>query len=394
MRNGQRQLNRRQFIAMGSAGMSLFLARCGVTFSPPPPVTLFGTVSQLGALQPADENGVMLPAGFRSRIVARSGEIPVAGSGYRWHGAPDGGACFPAPDGGWVYVSNSELSDGSGGVGALRFNTLGEVIDAYPILVNTSRNCAGGATPWGTWLSCEEHDEGQVYECDPFGERAPQVRPMLGTFQHEAVVVDSPRNCMYLTEDKPDGAFYRFIGQSRFPDLSRSILQVAQLREQATGFRVVWHTITDPSASQIPTRQQSPYTTAFNGGEGLAMLGNKAYFTTKGDNRVWCYDAGAETMEIVYDAALHPNPILTGVDNVVITPRGEVIVAEDGGNMQVIALMPDGSLMPLVQIIGHDASEICGPAFDPGYSRFYFSSQRGASGRNEDGVIFEISAVL
>src|SRR5688500_19713553 len=68
-----------------------------------------------GPLQAVDANGVQLPAGFTSRVVAVTGQ-PVASTGYTWHTAPDGGACFAAPGGGWVYASNSEVGLGTGGV--------------------------------------------------------------------------------------------------------------------------------------------------------------------------------------------------------------------------------------------------------------------------------------
>ena len=71
-------------------------------------------------LLPADRNGVRLPAGYSSRIVAESSVSPLGGCGYVWHAAPDGGACFADQGGGWIYVSNSELGDTDGGAGALR----------------------------------------------------------------------------------------------------------------------------------------------------------------------------------------------------------------------------------------------------------------------------------
>ena len=91
----------------------------------------------LGPLQDPDHLGIKLPKGFKSRLVATSGqEVPLVSgdqSDYKWHPAPDGGACFPTENGGWVYVSNSEVDPG-GGAGALRFSPEGDVEDAYPIL--------------------------------------------------------------------------------------------------------------------------------------------------------------------------------------------------------------------------------------------------------------------
>ena len=83
-------------------------------------------------------------------------------------------------------------------------------------------------------------------------------------------------------------------------------------------------------------------------------------------------------------------PILQGVDNVEATGSGELLVAEDGGDMQIVVVDPSGRALPLLQIVGHDRSEITGPAFSPDHSRLYFSSQRGASGRSSDGVTYEV----
>ncbi|MCB1669962.1 MAG: DUF839 domain-containing protein [Pseudomonadales bacterium] len=333
----------------------------------------------------------MLPAGFQSRIVARSGEQPVTSSSYLWHDAPDGGAVFATDDGGWVYVSNSEVGGGKGGVGALRFNAAAELVDAYPILAGTSVNCAGGGTPWQTWLSCEEFDAGQVFECDPLGNREAMVRPALGRFKHEAVAVDPVNQILYLTEDTPDGAFYRFRPSQPLPDLSAGILEVATMDAQDGRLYLDWAPVPDPSAETTPTRYQVPDYVPFRGGEGLVYQDGLVYFSTKGDNRVWCYDVATHQISVLYDFATSANPILSGVDNLTITPAGEVLVAEDGGDMQIVILTPEFGVIPLLQIPGHERSEITGPAFDPSYRRLYFSSQRGSVGASSGGITYEIS---
>ena len=82
-------------------------------------------------------------------------------------------------------------------------------------------------------------------------------------------------------------------------------------------------------------------------------------------------------IRIIYDDDRYADPVLTGVDNVVVAPNGDVLVAEDGGDMQLVAISPAGDVYPILQVIGHIGSEIAGPAFDPSGTRLYFSSQRG-----------------
>lgn len=338
-------------------------------------------------LLPADRNGVRLPAGYSSRIVAESSVSPLGGCGYVWHAAPDGGACFTDQGGGWIYVSNSELGDTDGGAGALRFDADGKLIDAYPILQDTSQNCSGGATPWGRWLSCEEIDDGRVWECDPLGVEAAAARPALGVFKHEAVAVDSLNRKLYLTEDQPDGCLYRFTPFS-YPDLSAGKLEAARLIEGETG-KVEWLEIKDPLASRTETRFQTS-ATGFNGGEGIAYFGGKVYFTTKGDNRVWVFDINSQVLSVLYDDNAYINPVLTGVDNITVSSDGSLYVAEDGGNMQVVVIANDGAVYPVIELEGHDKSEIAGVAFSPDGSRLYFSSQRGKTGDDLDGLTFEV----
>lgn len=356
--------------------------------------TARSSLAGLGSLGPPDANGVRLPPGFTSRVVAHSGVAPVVGKPFVWHGAPDGGAVFADSGGGWIYVSNSELAHGRGGASALRFSSTGDIIDAYPILAGTNVNCAGGATPWRTWLSCEETPDGLVWECDPLGRKAARSWPALGAFTHEAVAVDPKRMQFYLTEDLPDGRWYRFtparVGKHRVADLSAGKLEAAE-RTSASGGRVRWHVVADPSGKQLPTRLQAPASSGFAGGEGCWYANGQVYFSTKGDDRVWVYAIASEQLSVIYDARAIEEPVLTGVDNVTTTARGDVLVAEDEGDMQLIAITPERQVVPVLQVVGHPGSEMAGPAFDPSGTRLYFSSQRGARGSESDGMTFEVT---
>ena len=155
---------------------------------------------------------------------------------------------------------------------------------------------------------------------------------------------------------------------------------------------VTWSEVPDPSAADQPTQAQVEGATQFLGAEGIWYHDGSIYFTTKGDNRVWSYQTDAARLTVVYDDDRSPSPILRGVDNVTSSASGDVLVAEDGGDMQVVALTPGGDVVPIVQVVGHPASEVTGPAFDPSGRRLYFSSQRGASGSLvTGGVTYEIS---
>jgi secreted PhoX family phosphatase len=341
-----------------------------------------------GPLGAADANGIQLPSGFTSRVVARSGQR-VGSTSYVWHNAPDGGACY-ADGTGWIYVSNSEISS-TGGASAIRFDSSGSITSAYRILSNTNRNCAGGKTPWNTWLSCEEVDTGYVYETDPWGVNPAVRRAAMGRFNHEAAAADPVRRAVYLTEDKSDGCFYRFV-PSTWGNLSAGSLQVL-VAGTATSGSFTWQNVPDPDGSPTATRYQVSSAKKFNGGEGCHYANDTVWFTTKGDNRLWQLNLATNTYELAYDDSLVPSGAapLTGVDNVTGASSGDLFVAEDGGNMEICVITPDDVVAPFLRINGQSSSEICGPAFSPDGRRLYFSSQRGTSGSSSGGITYEVT---
>ena len=412
--------------------------------------------SPYGPLLAADANGLLLPQGFSSRRLATAYQPLIKADGsltsFLWHRASDGGGVIPQADGGWIYVNNSEIPIVSdecaddlqspfcgeqGGCSAIRFDKDGQVLDAYPILQGTNNNCAGGVTPWGTWLSCEENFGGFVYECDPTGLTQPIRLAAMGQFNHEAAAVDPIGKRIYLTEDAPDSAFYRFIpaepNDDGAPSLTVGTLEVAVVGanppvrvpfgndiadglSNVPGFdpdhlpiplglvetepgAVRWMLVPNPLGLPVNCRDQVPTAAVFNGSEGVWYDDGMVFFTCKGSNRVWGYDTVAATIDIIYDAAtLGPDAPLTGVDNLVVhADSHDLFVAEDGGNMELVIITDDTrEVAPFLRYpIPH--SEIAGPAFDPSGTRLYFASQGKrhtldeATGRIIFGEIFEIS---
>jgi secreted PhoX family phosphatase len=123
----------------------------------------------------------------------------------------------------------------------------------------------------------------------------------------------------------------------------------------------------------------------------VAYLDGVIYLTTKGDQRIWAYDVLSARMRVFYDAVAAVGSPLYGVDNIIASAAGDLLVAEDGGDLQVVAILPDGTQRVVVQIDGHDFSEVTGLAFSPDGSRLYFSSQRaGASTLTNGGATYEL----
>lgn len=258
----------------------------------------------------------------------------------------------------------------SGGCTALEFDAdAGRLVAARGVLAGTVWNCAGGPTPWGTWLSNEErvpgvgdpHDtqpralrftkhHGFVHEVDPRGGPS-RVLPALGRFCHEAAAVDPRTGQVYLTEDRPRAGLYRFTPDTRGDLAAGGVLEMLvaegapDLRRDVRrdhDFPVRWTRIEDPLLAHSPGTRDTQGVFAqgaAHGGTAFARL-EGAWFgdgvlhfnaTAGGDagaGQVWRYDPKRAAVRLVFES---PGPaVMSGPDNLTLTPRGGLLVCEDG----------------------------------------------------------------
>lgn len=225
-------------------------------FGPLSPVVPLNT-SQLGDVAGAGDLRnvplLRLPEGFQYKAISIRGE--TMSDGVLVPGDHDGMAVFPGPRGSRtnVLVRNHELSPNEGEAGNLKgclapngqqYDTFageaaglggggtttvvvdynGDVVKHFVSLGGTFRNCAGGPTPWGSWISCEENtstpaNDGLVTKKHGYNFEVPAsateaVEPVpivaMGRMNHEAVSVDRS-GIVYETEDRGDSCYYKFV---------------------------------------------------------------------------------------------------------------------------------------------------------------------------------------
>lgn len=243
------------------------------------------------------ENGLFLADGLTARMIAVAGHpVPFADglkSNTPFHERPDGAAIFedPRPNnpGGWIYVSNSEIPNDKGGVGAITFDSNGDAIAYERLLSDTTTNCNGGKTHFGAWISCEEdfvEQNGKAWQVDPTGERPPQPISLGsdgGTFEAFAYDVrDTSQPRFFLTEDSRKGPVRRWTPSN--PDFSNPWELLL-----GTGNTDYLMLIPDPSN---PSIGKFTWTTNIDQGrdnaednypnnEGIDVSGNTLFFVSK-----------------------------------------------------------------------------------------------------------------
>jgi secreted PhoX family phosphatase len=409
------EANRRRFLAATSAGFAALLAGCRT-------VGGAGANAALpGPLLP-DPNGVLdLPEGYSYRVLSRLGE--TMSDGFTVPDRADGMGCFDIGNGKLALVRNHELAvqnDGGGVMGAaydtvarslipLPGGTTTLVLDArtlaverqYRSLAGTIRNCAGGITPWGSWLTCEEdvtrangrvnRDHGYVFEVQAGARGLVDPVPLtaMGRFNHEAACVDPATGIVYLTEDREDGLFYRFLPTQPGQLADGGVLQalVVQGRGDTRGKNGVislgvgeWHgcgwvTLDNPEAPEDDLRLRGAAAGAamFARGEGIWMGEGELYFTaTSGgaavQGQVFRLRVGAhgpDALQLFFESSDQAQ--FSFGDNLTIAPSGHLVVCEDQYTPDAVnhlrGITPHGRVYPLGR--SRLPTEMAGACFSP-----------------------------
>ena len=403
MRGRPRALDRRAFLsltgaAFGAAPFHALACRAARSDLRPIPGDPAPSGIDYGPLAPVrDETTrlplLQLPAGFRYRSFGWIGD-PLE-RGLATPGLHDGMAAFPAGGRRVYLVRNHELRagpaiaprpiydrNGCGGTTTVEFDTArGSVRRAWVSLAGTAVNCAGGPTPWGSWLTCEEtvlgpgggndfeEPHGYVFDVPADGRATAEPLRAMGRFVHEAVAVDPDTGIVYETEDQQTAGFYRFLpaepgnlaAGGRLEMLAIADAPEADLRAgQRTGDwrRVEWVPIDDPDPADAGPNSVFAQGRAGGGAtfrrlEGIWYGGGRMYVvsTEGGDVRmgqVWEYEPGRERLRLLFES---PGPdVLDMPDNLCVSPRGGIVLCEDGRDGNFLrGLRTDGRIFPFAR---------------------------------------------
>ena len=437
-RPGSSMINRRRFL------QSLIAAAASPALAAPPRMGH----SLVGPLRP-DPNGLLdLPAGFGYHIVSRAGD--TMSDELTVPPAHDGMAAFEGKNGRIVLVCNHEMrpshpkysafgtsfeslpdaikervydqgggrSPGAGGTTTTIYNpSTGEMERQHLSLAGTELNCAGGPTPWGSWLSCEECFEkpgtgfsggrivtrdkphGYVFEvpANATGLVDPVPIKAMGRFEHEACAVHEPTGIVYMTEDRHYSLFYRYVpdvpGQLREGGRLQALAIVGRPSMQThnwSGDRVIqtgeplatqWVDLehVNPGKNDLRLRGAAAGAATFARGEGLCATDDGFAFTCTIGGRqrlgqVFLYQPGR--FEGRDEETGHPgrltllaesthDSLLRNADNITMAPWGDVIACEDtASHCGLVGMRADGGQYQLADN-AYSNSELAGACFAP-----------------------------
>jgi secreted PhoX family phosphatase len=403
-----------------------------------------------GPLVP-DPAGVFdLPEGFSYRVFSRMGDVMT--DGFLVPGRPDGMAALPGPDGLTLLVRNHELAvsdaEAMGPFGA-RFEQLGRLeksalydagLDGVPCpggtttvvydtraqqmvsqhlsLVGTVRNCAGGPTPWNSWITCEEtvqragdrgtRDHGYNFEVPATTSGLAEPVPLIamGRFNHEAVAVDPASGIVFQTEDAHDGLIYRFLPNEPGALHKGGRLQALAVEAQPSldtrnwdeqtvqagvPMRTRWIDMDGVEApdNDLRLRGFSAGAARFARGEGMWYGRGAVYFacTNGGEakkGQIWRYvpsehegQQGEKDAPGTLELFVEPNDgaLIDNADNLTVTPWGDLILCEDGsGEQYLVGVTPSGDLYKFGRNATSD-SELAGATFSPDGTTLFVNIQ-------------------
>ena len=415
------------------------------------PVSAQDPTALLGDLLPDPHRIFDLPKGFTFRVISRMGD--KMSDNLLVPGLPDGMAAFPGPEGKTIIVCNHELSaddtrrgptagadglretfaaikaydtrDGvpcPGGTTTMLYNQKTGVMEKqFLSLAGTLRNCAGGPTPWGSWVTCEEtvvragdaglkQDHGYNFEVPATldGPADPIALKAMGRFNHEAIAVDPNSGVVYQTEDAHEGLIYRFIPNVPGELHRGGRLQAMVIIDEASAdtrnwavadhykigerYKVRWIDMDDVEAPENDLRLRGFAAGAarFARGEGMWYGNGEVYWACtnggiKKKGQIWRYTpspaeatAGEVDQPGEVELFVEPNDgaIVDNADNLCVAPWGDVVLAEDGAG-------PDQFILGVTQKgqvyrIGRNAfsrSELAGVCFSPDGSTLFVNIQ-------------------
>jgi len=438
-------VDRRTFLTTSVAGLAfLGLQRAGLAASLEP---LAGT-PPFASLAPDPARHFDLAGGFSYRIIARSGQTMT--DGWRLPGDPDGMAAFAGRHGRVILVCNHELDLDEfaagpfadhpvlvenlgaktlfdrgyehpcpGGTTTHQYNPEdGRIERSFLSLAGTERNCAGGPTPWGSWLSCEEtrvragtryrRDHGWVFEVPATAETLvePVALTAMGRFNHEACAVDPATGIVYMTEDQSDGLFYRYIPERQGHLAAGGRLQALTFRDPGSADTrnwsqpalvehrsqiVDWIGLDDVESPDDDLRHRGHAAGAalFARGEGLWSGNGEVYLaaTTGGPDRLGQIfrlipGIGGDRLELFYESR-HPR-LMKHCDNLTVTPWGDLLVCEDrDDSASLLGVTPSGRVYEFARNVGSE-SELAGVCFAPDGRTLFVNLQ-------DDGLMLAIT---